>query len=55
MVLFYLYAYQNSLNLHEHWNDTCLVGYADADYMSDPHKTCSQTNYVFTIENTTIS
>jgi len=55
MSLFYLYASQNDLNPNELWNDACLVGYADAGYMSDPHKVCSQTGYVFTITNTTIS
>ncbi|GJU33730.1 hypothetical protein Tco_1182084 [Tanacetum coccineum] len=32
-----------------------LVGYADADYLSNPHKTRSQTGYVFTYEDTAIS
>ena len=32
-----------------------LVGYADAGYLSDPHKGRSQTGYVFTIGNTAIS
>ena len=54
MSLFYPYAYQNSLNPHEPQNDACLVGYADAGYMSDLHKACSQTGYVFTIENMAI-
>ncbi|KAI3727783.1 hypothetical protein L6452_16403 [Arctium lappa] len=52
-----------------HWNDInkesdipyseipndILVGFADAGYLSDPHKGRSQTGYVFTIGNTTIS
>ncbi|KAJ0433498.1 putative RNA-directed DNA polymerase [Helianthus annuus] len=32
-----------------------LVGYADAGYLSDPHKAKSQTGYVFTYGGTTIS
>jgi hypothetical protein len=32
-----------------------LVGFADAGYLSDPHKCRSQTGYVFTIGNTAIS
>jgi hypothetical protein len=32
-----------------------LVGYADAGYLSDPHKDRSQTGYLFTCGNTTIS
>jgi len=43
MSLFYPYAYQNSLNPHEPQNDACLVGYADAGYMSDSHEARSQT------------
>ncbi|GJW40284.1 secreted RxLR effector protein 161-like protein [Tanacetum coccineum] len=32
-----------------------LVGYADAGYLSDPHKARSQTGYVFTYGDTAIS
>ena len=32
-----------------------LVGFADAGYLSDPHKGRSQTGYVFTMGNTAIS
>ena len=32
-----------------------LVGYADAGYLSDPHKAKSQTGYVFTYGCTAIS
>ena len=32
-----------------------LVGYADASYLSNPHKTRSQTGYVFTCGDTAIS
>ena len=35
--------------------DSRLVGYADAGYLSDPHKARSQTGYIFTIGDTTIS
>jgi len=55
MCLFYPYVSQNGLNPRELWNDACLIDYADVGYMFDPHKARSQTGYVFTIENTTIS
>ena len=32
-----------------------LTGYADAGYLSDPHKARSQTGYVFTYGETVIS
>ena len=32
-----------------------LIGYADAGYLSDPHKAKSQIGYVFTNRGTTIS
>ena len=32
-----------------------LVGYADAGYLSDPHKARSQSGYVFTYGGTAIS
>ena len=32
-----------------------MVGFADAEYLSDPHKSHFQTGYVFTIRNMTIS
>jgi ribonuclease HI len=32
-----------------------LIGYADAGYLSDPHKARSQTGYVFTYGDTAIS
>ena len=32
-----------------------LLGYADAGYLSDPHKARSQTGYIFTYGNTSIS
>ena len=32
-----------------------LIGYADAGYLSDPHKTRSQTGYLFTCGGTTVS
>lgn len=32
-----------------------LIDYADAGYLSDPHKARSQTRYVFTHDNTAIS
>ncbi|XP_070665947.1 secreted RxLR effector protein 161-like [Malus domestica] len=35
--------------------DSRLVSYADARYLSDPHKAHSQTGYVFTVGGTSIS
>lgn len=35
--------------------NTQLVGYADAGYLSDPHKARSQTGYIFTCSDTAIS
>ncbi|XP_070672597.1 secreted RxLR effector protein 161-like [Malus domestica] len=35
--------------------DSSLIGYADAGYLSDPHRACSQTGYVFTVGDTVIS
>ena len=32
-----------------------LLGYADAGYLSDPHKARSQTGYIFTYGNTVIT
>lgn len=32
-----------------------LVVYADIGYLSDPHKACSQTGYIFTFNGVTIS
>ena len=39
----------------ESTNGPNIVGYADAGYLSDPHKGRSQTGYVFTCGNTAIS
>ncbi|XP_068344756.1 secreted RxLR effector protein 161-like [Pyrus communis] len=35
--------------------DSRLVGYADAGYLFDLHRVHSQTGYIFTVEDTTIS
>ena len=32
-----------------------MIGYADASYLSDPHKIRSQTGYMFTCKGTLIS
>ncbi|KAJ9539391.1 hypothetical protein OSB04_032124 [Centaurea solstitialis] len=45
-----LLARFSSAPTQRHWN-----GFADAGYLSDPHKCRSQTGYVFTIGNTAIS
>ncbi|XP_068323249.1 secreted RxLR effector protein 161-like [Pyrus communis] len=37
------------------WIDSRFVGYADAGYLSDPHRARSQTCYVFTVGDTAIS
>ncbi|XP_068319738.1 secreted RxLR effector protein 161-like [Pyrus communis] len=36
-------------------NDQILAGFADAGFLSDPHKACSQTGYVFTNGDIAIS
>ena len=38
-----------------HSNESTLKEYADFGYLPDPHKTRSQTGYVFTCGNTVIS
>ncbi|KAK9141659.1 hypothetical protein Syun_011059 [Stephania yunnanensis] len=40
---------------YSRWIKLNLQGYADAGFLSDPHKACSQTGYVFTCGNTTVS
>ena len=40
---------------YPHSSNPQLVGYADADYLSYPHKGRSQTGYLFTYGNTAIS
>ncbi|KAM1510718.1 hypothetical protein TB1_019085 [Malus domestica] len=35
--------------------DSRLIGYANARYLFDPHRACSQTGYVFTVGDTAIS
>ena len=42
------------ISLHQNDNDV-LMGFADAGYLSDPHKGRSQTGYVFTMGSTAIS
>ena len=36
-------------------NNIGLIGYADTGYLSDPHKICSQTGYVFMYNDIAIS
>uniref|UniRef100_A0A2N9IV50 Reverse transcriptase Ty1/copia-type domain-containing protein n=1 Tax=Fagus sylvatica TaxID=28930 RepID=A0A2N9IV50_FAGSY len=48
-----LLARYSSAPTLRHWNG--LVGYADAGYLSDPHKGRSQTGYLFTCGDTAIS
>ena len=53
--LFYPYESSNDATPYAPRVDSRLVGYADAGYLSDLHKACSQTGYVFTVGGTTIS
>jgi hypothetical protein len=55
MGLFYPYASSSESTPLGTRNNATLVGYADAGYLSDPHKGRSQSGYVFTIGNTAIS
>ena len=55
MGLFYPYASSSGSTSLGTRNNATLLGYADAGYLSDPHKGRSQSGYVFTIENATIS
>ena len=55
MGLFYPYASPDGSSPLDHRSDACLVRYADAGYLSDPHKARSQMGFVFTIGNTAIS
>jgi hypothetical protein len=55
MGLFYPYASSSGSTPLGTRNNATLVGYADAGYLSDPHKGRSQSGYVFTIGNTAIS
>ena len=55
MGLFYPYASSSGSSPIDTRNNATLVGYADAGYLSDPHKGRSQSGYVFTIGNTAIS
>ena len=53
--LFYPYESSNEATSCAPRVDSRLVGYADAGYLSDPHKARSQTGYVFTVGGTAIS
>ena len=53
--LFYPYESSNGAVPYAPQVDSCLVGYADAGYLSDPHKARSQMGYVFTVGGTAIS
>mgnify|MGYP001093116649 FL=1 len=54
MGLFYPFVSSGSSSIDPR-NNATLVGYADAGFLSDPHKGRSQSGYVFTIGNTAIS
>ncbi|KAM2708614.1 hypothetical protein FF1_045210 [Malus domestica] len=53
--LFYPYESSSDAAPYAHRVDSRLVGYADAGYLSDPHKARSQTGYVFAVGGTAIS
>ena len=53
--LFYPYESSNGVVPYAPRVNSRVVGYADARYLSYPHKACSQTSYVFTIGGTAIS
>jgi hypothetical protein len=54
-VLRYLYGTHDMGLFYRKNIKSKLVGYADAGYLSDPHKTLSQFGYVFTYGGTAIS
>ncbi|KAM2676748.1 hypothetical protein EV1_003390 [Malus domestica] len=54
--LFYTHeSFREVASLLGHQVDSCLVGYADAGYLFDPHRVRSQTSYVFTVGDTAVS
>ncbi|KAM1987280.1 hypothetical protein ACFX15_034572 [Malus domestica] len=53
--LFYPYESSSDAAPYAHRVDSRLIGYADAGYLSDPHKARCQTGYVFTVGGTAIS
>jgi hypothetical protein len=54
-VLSYLRGTTDMGFFYLHCSNPQLVGYANASYLSDPHKGRSQTGYLFTYGNTVIS
>ena len=54
-VLHYLHGTTDMRLCYPNKSNPQLVGYADAGYLSDPHKGRSQTRYLFTFGNTAIS
>jgi hypothetical protein len=54
-VLRYLCETTDMRLFYSRGSNSQLVGYADAGFLSDPHKGISQTGYLFTYENTVIS
>ncbi|KAM1084353.1 hypothetical protein ACFX19_023058 [Malus domestica] len=53
--LFYLYGSSSDVAPLISRVDSRLISYADAGYLSDLHKTYSQTGYVFTVGGTAFS
>jgi hypothetical protein len=54
-VLHYLCGTTDMRLFYSRGSNSQLVGYADAGFLSDPHKGRFQTGYLFTCENTAIS
>ncbi|KAM2216226.1 hypothetical protein ACFXTI_022740 [Malus domestica] len=55
LCLFYPYGSSSDVALPLSRVNSCIVGYANAEYLSNLHKARSQTGYVFTIGGTAIS
>ena len=54
--MFYTYeSLREATALLDHRVDSCLIGYADAGYLFDPHMARSQTGYMFTIGDIAVS
>ncbi|XP_070677974.1 uncharacterized mitochondrial protein AtMg00810-like [Malus domestica] len=54
LTLFYTHESSSVAAPYGPWIDSRLVGYADAGYLSDPHRTRSQMGYVFIVGDTAI-
>ena len=54
-VLYYLYGTTYMGLFYPQKSSSNLMGFADAEYWSDPHRRQSQTGYIFSYNGTTIS